>query len=192
MAALAVFGLVALAALGASLATVEAAVPHRRLVPATTSLHRHELLPTFLGETLANAQRLLGAGRRIAHRLHGAAPRHQLGRVLFSRRHPGHDTCSPCHLARSALRVPVDLVGPNPHTPFELRHRRGGVTYETGSSGVDGSMFDGSLFDGSLFDGSLFDGSMTEAPRISATSSGDASRRVGQPSPLVPQRNSRS
>ncbi len=161
-------------------------------MPATTSRHRHELLPTFLGETLANAQRLLGAGRRIAHRLHVAAPRHQIGRVLFSRRHPGHDACSPCHLARSALRVLVDLVEPNPHTPFELWRRGGGVTYETGSSGFDGSLFDGSLFDGSMFDGSLFDGSMTEAPRISATSSGDASRRVGQPSPLVPQRNSRS
>ncbi len=67
VAALAVFALVASTALGASLEAVESAVPHRRLLPATTSLHRHELLPTVLGETLAGAQRLLGAGRSIAH-----------------------------------------------------------------------------------------------------------------------------
>ena len=66
-AALGVFALVASTALGASLAAVESAVPHLRLLPATTSLHRHELLPTVLGETLADAQRRLGAGRSAVH-----------------------------------------------------------------------------------------------------------------------------
>jgi hypothetical protein len=37
-----------------------------------------------------------------------------------------------------------------------------------------------------------FGGSLMDVLRIWATSSGDASRRVGQPKPLVPQRNCRS
>lgn len=68
VAALVLIGIVAVGGLGASLGAVKAAsAPHRRLLPATTSLHRHELEPTVVGDSLAQAEKTLSAGSRITY-----------------------------------------------------------------------------------------------------------------------------
>lgn len=66
VAAFVLIGVVAGAGLGTAPAPVEAAsAPNRRLLHATTSLHRHEFEPTVVGESLAQAEKTLSAGSRI-------------------------------------------------------------------------------------------------------------------------------
>jgi len=61
-------GFLAVAGLGASLVTAEASSgPDRRLLPATTSLHRHKFEPTVVGDSLAQAEKTLSAGSRVTY-----------------------------------------------------------------------------------------------------------------------------